>query len=170
MSDEDQLRNVRNLAGMLHSTYFGTVQALKKERGFFAVCEMSVKGIVDMLEGYFNFLEMEEITDISANLESTGLYQNVQLKREGDKYLFTIGKCMFAGGEEGVHRKIKGIDIPCPIALFVASHLAKRNPSKRIYVYPSVYEEEGITTQIDVLSPSEYERRMAVLTEMAKTS
>lgn len=169
MSEEEQLKNMRNLACVLHSTYFGTLQALKKERGFFAVCELAVKGISDMLKGYFKFLEEKKITDILANLEKTGVYQNVELKQKGNKYIFKVGKCLFAGGGEGVHKMIKEIDMPCPIALFVGSCLAKQNPSKRIYVYPSVYEEEGTITQIDLISPKEYERRMEILTKMTKT-
>lgn len=163
------MRNMKNLACVLHSTYFGTVQALRKEEGFFAVCELVVKGVIEMLEGYFNFLETSRITDILKNLEKTGIYRDVELKREGDRFLFTIGKCLFAGGEGGVHKMIKGIDTPCPIALFVGSCLAKENPSKRIYVYPSSYEEEGITTQIDLISPADYKRRMDALRDMART-
>ena len=159
---------MRNLACVLHSTYFGTLQALRKEKGFFAVCELSIRGIDDMLKAYFNFLEEKEVTDILAHLEKTGIYQNIELVQEGDRYLLKIGKCLFAGGEEGVHKKIKGIDMPCPIALFVSSCLAKQHPSKRIYAYPSSYDEEGATTQIDLVSPEEYERRMDELTKIAR--
>lgn len=169
MSGEKQISNMKTLACILHSTYFGILQVLKKEKGFFGVCGLAVEGVSEMLKGYFTFLEEKKIPKILADLEKTDLYQNLELKQEGSKFLFKVGKCLFAGGEKGVHKRIKGIDMPCPIALFVSSCLAKQNPSKRIYVYPSVYEDEGTTTQIDLISPREYERRMAILTKMAKT-
>ena len=123
---------------MLHSTYFGTLQALRREEGFFSICELAVEGIDDMLKAYFNFLEAEDLADILEHLEKTGIYRDLELKQEGDRYLLKIGKCLFAGGEEGAHKKIKEIDLPCPISLFVSSYLAKQNPSKRVYAYPSI--------------------------------
>jgi hypothetical protein len=159
---------MRNMACMLHSTYFGVLQALRKEKGLFAICELSIKGIDEMLKAYFNFLEDKSVPEIIAQLESTGIYQNLELVKNGDSYMLDIGKCMFAGGNEGVHGTIKGIDMPCPIALFISSCLAKENPLKRIYIYPSVYDEDGVTTQIDLVSPEEYEKRMNELNKIAK--
>ena len=154
---------MKDLACMLHSTYFGTLQALRKEKSLFAICELSIKGIDEMLKAYFNFLDEKNIPEILEHLESTGIYQELTLSNTGEKYILDIGKCMFAGGEDGVHSTITGIDIPCPIALFMASCLVKENPGKKIYIYPSVYDEWGAVTQIDLISPEEYAERMSAL-------
>ena len=45
----------------------------------------------------------------------------------------------------------------------------KRKSVQANYVYPSAYEEEGITTQIDLISPIELKQKMDVLMEMAET-
>jgi len=165
---EEELKKMRDLASVLHSTYFGLLQALRKEKGLFALYEFSIKGIDSMLKAYFNFLEEKEIPDIIAYLESTGIYKDLELKQDGDRYILDIGNCLFAGGEDGVHKTITGIDMPCPIALFISSCLVKENPSKRIYVYPSIYDEDGVTTQFDLLSPEEFEKRMKELTKIAE--
>ncbi len=141
---------------------------MRKEKGLFALCEFSIKGIDSMLKAYFNFLEEKEIPDIIAHLESTGIYKDIELKQSGDRYLLDIGNCLFAGGEEGVHNTITGIDMPCPIALFIGSCLVKENPSKKLYLYPSIYDEEGVTTQFDLLSPDEFEERMNELNKIAE--
>lgn len=165
---EEELKKMRNLASVLHSTYFGLLQALRKEKGLFALCEFSIKGIDSMLKAYFNFLEEKEIPDIIAHLESTGIYNDIELKQDGDRYILDIGNCLFAGGEEGVHNTITGIDMPCPITLFIGSCLTKENPSKKIYMYPSIYDVEGVTTQFDLLSPDEFEERMRELNKIAE--
>jgi hypothetical protein len=168
LNEKDQLIGMKNLACMLHSTYFGTLQALRKEKGFFASCELAEKGISEMLEAYFHLLESWKIPDILKTLEETDLYTDLKIKQEGDTYFFEIGKCLFAGGEKGVHKTIKNIDLPCPIALFVAACISRENPSKKIYIYPSSYDEDGTITQIELLDPEEYSRKMNILSEMSK--
>ena len=153
---------------MLHSTYFGVLQALRKEKGLFAIYELSIKGIDETLKAYFNFLGDKSVPEIIAHLEGTGIYKAIVIKREGDRYMLDIGKCLFASGSEGVHKSISDIDMPCPIALFICSCLAKENPTKKLYIYPSIYDEEGVTTQIDLLSPEEYAKKMDDLNKIAK--
>jgi hypothetical protein len=166
-SENEQMANMRNLASILHSVYFGTLFALKKEKSFFEVYEVAINGIGEMLGGYFNLLEAQEIEEIIENLENTGLYNEVQLDEvEEGSYLFKIGECKFAGGE-GVHKNIKGIDMPCPLALFVGSVLAKQDSSKKIYVYPTVYDDESSSTQIDLIPKREFQERMERLKKLA---
>ena len=159
---------MRDLACMLHSTYYGVLQALRKEKGLFAICELSIKGIDEMLKVYFNFLENKSLPEIITYLENTGIYKDIELTQNDDKFILDIGKCLFAGGKEGVHNTITGIDMPCPVALFISSCIVKENPSKKIYIYPSDYSEEGVTTQIDLISPEEYTKRMSELNKIAK--
>ena len=165
---EEELRRMRDLASVLHSTYFGLLQALRKEKGLFALCEFSIKGIDSMLKAYFNFLEEKDVPGIISHLESTGIYRDIELKREGDSFMLDIGDCLFAGGEEGVHNTITGIDMPCPIALFISSCIGRENPSKKLYIYPSIYDNDGVTTQFDLLSPEEFEERMNELNKIAE--
>jgi len=165
---EEELRRMRDLTSVLHSTYFGLLQALRKEKGLFALCEFSIKGIDSMLKEYFNFLEEKDVPGIIAHLESTGIYRDIELKREGDRFMLDIGDCFFAGGEEGVHNTITGIDMPCPIALFISSCIGRENPSKKLYIYPSIYDNDGVTTQFDLLFPEEFEERMSELNKIAE--
>jgi hypothetical protein len=167
-SEDEQMTSMRNLASILHSVYFGTLHALKKEKSFFEVYEVAINGISDMLGGYFNLLEAQELDEVMENLEKTGIYNDLQLEEVGeDSYLFKIGDCKFAGGEEGVHQNVQGIDMPCPLALFVGSVLAKQDPSKKIYIYPTVYEDDSSSTQIDLIPEREFQERMDRLKNMA---
>jgi hypothetical protein len=167
-SENDQMANMKNLASILHSVYFGTLLALKKENSFFEVYEVAINGIGDMLGGYFNLLEAQEIDEVMESLEKTGIYNEVQLVEVGDgSYLFKIGECKFAGGEGGVHKSVKGIDMPCPLALFVGSVLAKQDPSKKPYIYPTVYDDDSSSTQIDLIPEKEFQERMERLKNMA---
>jgi hypothetical protein len=167
-SENEQMANMRNLASILHSVYFGTLLALKKEKSFFEVYEVAINGIEDMLGGYFNLLEAQEIDEIMENLEKTGLYNDVLIEEvEEGSYLFKIGECKFAGGDEGVHKSVKGIDMPCPLALFVGSVLAKQDPSKKPYIYPTVYDDDSSSTQIDLIPEKEFQERMERLKNMA---
>ncbi|RLI09200.1 hypothetical protein DRO42_04860 [Candidatus Bathyarchaeota archaeon] len=71
MSDEEQLKNMRNLACVLHSTYFGTLQALRREEGFLLDLRAGGQGDRQHTNGvlYFNFLEAEELADILERLD-----------------------------------------------------------------------------------------------------
>jgi len=169
MSQEDQLKNMRCLAAMLHSVYFGTLQALKGEKEFFDVYEIAIRSVNDTVGSYFKQLQKKDLDELVSDLEKTGLYQGLELRQKGDKYILTIKKCSFAGGEGGVHSTIKGIDPPCPIALAIGAALSRRNPSKRIYVYPSVYEPEGTVTQIDVTTPDDYKKRLSVIKKITRS-
>lgn len=166
-SEDEQMADMRNLAAMLHSVYFGTLLALKKEKSLFEVYEVAINGIGDMLGGYFNLLEAKGLEEVMESLEKTGIYNDLQLEKVGEgSYLFKIGECKFAGGEEGVHKNIKGIDMPCPLALFVGSVLAKEDPSKKPYIYPTTYEDESSSTQIDLITEREFQERMRRLKNM----
>jgi hypothetical protein len=162
------MANMRNLASILHSVYFGTLFVLKKEKSFFEVYEVAIKGIGNMLGGYFNPLEATGLDEILKSLGKTGIYNDLQLQEVGEgSYVFKIGDCKFAGGKEGVHNEIKGIDMPCPLALFIGSVLAKQDPTKKPYIYPTVYGEESSITQIDVISEREFLERMKRLKNMS---
>ena len=166
-SEEEQMADMRTLASILHSVYFGTLSALKKEKSFFEVYEIALNGIGDMLGGYFNLLEAKELEEVMESLEKTGIYNDLQLEEMGEgSYLFKIGECKFAGGEGGVHKSIKGIDMPCPLALFIGSVLAKQDPLKKTYVYPTVYDENSSSTQIDLIPEREFKERMDRLKNM----
>ena len=166
-SEEEQMANMQNLASILHSVYFGTLSALKKETSFFEVYEVAINGIGEMLGGYFNLLEVKELEEVMESLEETGIYNDLQLEEVGeDSYLFKIGECKFAGGEAGVHKGIKEIDMPCPLALFVGSVLVKNEPSKKIYIYPTVYDDDSSSTQIDLIPEREFQERMRRLKDM----
>jgi hypothetical protein len=166
-SEEEQMADMRNLAAILHSVYFGTLSALKKEKSFFEVYEIAIKGIGDMLGGYFNLLEAKGLEEVIESLEKTGIYNDLQLEEVSKgSYLFKIGECKFAGGEAGVHKGIKGIDMPRPLALFVGSILAKEDPSKKIYIYPTVYDDDSSSTQIDLITEREFQERMRRLKNM----
>ncbi len=166
-SEKEQMADMRNLASILHSVYFGTLLALKKEKSFFEVYEVAINGVGDMLGGYFNLLEAKGLEEVMESLEKTGIYNDVQLEEVGeDSYLFKIGECKFAGGEGGVHKVIKGIDMPCPLALFIGSVLAKQDPSKKTYIYPTVYDDDSSSTQIDLIPEREFQERMNRLSSM----
>jgi hypothetical protein len=168
MSSEEQIKLMRELACMLHAAFFGTLYKLRKERGLFGVWEHATEGISYILAGYFTPLGDAKIEDVLLDLEKTGVYQDLKLKRDGNKFTFKVGKCSFAGGEEGVHKQLSLLDMPCPLALFVGGYIARKNPSKRIYAYPTVYTEEGNITEMELLTPQEYEQKKRELVEMAK--
>jgi len=153
---------------MLHGAFFGTLYELRKEKGLFGVWEYATKGISHILAGYLTPLGDAKIEDILLDLEKTGVYQGLELKHEGNKFTFKIGKCSFAGGKEGVHKQLSPLDMPCPFALFVGGYIARKNPSKRLYAYPSIYAEEGTTTEMELLTPREYEQKTRKLAEMAE--
>jgi hypothetical protein len=67
-----------------------------------------------------------------------------------------------------VHHGIKGIDLPCPIALAVGAALGRQDSKKKIYVYPSVYEPEGTVTQIDITTPEDYKKRMSAIQKLSR--
>jgi hypothetical protein len=169
MSQEDELKNMQNLACILHSVYFGTFQALKGENEFFDVYEIAIKGVNSMVNSYFKQMKYKDLEKTISDLEETGLYQGLDLKQKGDKYIFTVRKCLFAAGEGGVHSSIKGLDIPCPIALAIGASLLRQNPTKKIYVYPSVYDPEGTVTQMDLMTPLEYKKKISVLKKIARS-
>ncbi|OGD45834.1 hypothetical protein A3K70_04655 [Candidatus Bathyarchaeota archaeon RBG_16_48_13] len=158
------------MACALHGVYFGTFQALKKERNFFDVHEMAIKGINNTVESYFEHFGQKDVRDLLIELERTGLYKGLELKKNGNKYSFIIRKCLFAGGEHGVHSKIKGIDLPCPIALAIGAALYRKSPDMKIYVYPSVYESDGTVTQMDLISAEEYKKRISALKRISRDS
>jgi hypothetical protein len=56
--------------------------------------------------------------------------------------------------------------MPCPLALFVSSILAKEDPSKKIYIYPTVYDDDSSSTQIDLITEREFQERMKRLKNM----
>ena len=168
MSQEDQLRSVRSLAAMLHSVYFGTLQALKGEKEFFDIYEVAIESVNDTVGSYYRQLQKKSVDQLLTELEKTGLYEGLELKQKGDKYIFTIKKCSFAGGEGGVHSSIKGIDLPCPIALALGAALSRQQPGKRVYVYPSVYESEGTVTQMDMTTPEDCKKRLGALRKMSR--
>lgn len=169
MAKEDRLEDMRHLACILHGVYFGTFQALKEEKDFFDVYEIAIRGVNSTVESYFKHLQRKDVKSIISELEKSGLYQGLELKQKGEKYTFNIGKCLFAGGENGVHSSIKGIDIPCPIALAVCATISKENPDKRMYVYPSVYEPEGSVTQMDLITPEDYQKRLSALKKISRS-
>ncbi len=169
MTQEDQIRNMRCLAAILHSVYFGTFKALKHDKEFFDVYEMAVQGVNDTVGSYFSQLSDKDLPTVLSELEKTGLYQGLDLKRKGDKFIFTIGKCLFAGGEEGVHFGIKGIDLPCPIALAIGSAISRQNSGKKVYVYPSVYEPDGTVTQIDLTTAEDYKKRLNTIRKLSRS-
>lgn len=171
MSSKEQIQLMRKLACVLHGAFFGTLYEIRKEKGFFGVWEYATNGISCILAGYLTPLGNAKIEDILLDLEKTGIYQGLELKREGNKFTFKIGKCSFAEGEEGVHKQLSPLDMPCPLALFVGGYIAKENSSKRIYAYPSIYTEEGTMTEMELLTPQEYEekrRKLAEMTEIEK--
>jgi len=131
-SEEEQMADMRNLAAILHSVYFGTLSALKKEKSFFEVYEVAINGIGDMLGGYFNLLEAKGLEEVIESLEKTGIYNDLQLEEVSkDSYLFKIGDCKFAGGEAGVHKGIKGIDMHAPWRYSSAPSSQKRTPRRK---------------------------------------
>ena len=166
-SEDEQMVELRNLVCILHSVYFGTLLALKREKSFFEVYEVAIKGVGDMLSGYFNLLEAKGLDEVIESLERTGIYSDVKLEDVGEgSYLFKIGECKFAGGEDGVHKSVKGIDMPCPIALFIGSVLTKQDPSKKTYIYPTIYDDESSSTQIDLIPEREFKERLERLKNM----
>jgi hypothetical protein len=166
-TDEEQISILRNMASMLHSVYYGTLSALMKDSSLFEVYEIAIKGIEDMLGGYFKHIEEMGLQDIFLRLERTGLYSNLGVETVGDgSFVFKIGDCKFAGGDGGIHKSVSGIDMPCPLALFVGAHLRKGSPTNRVYIYPTVYEDESSRTQIDLISEGEYRVRMKRLKSM----
>ena len=170
MSKEDQLKNMRFLASVLHGVYFGTLQALREEEEFFDVYGTVVKSVNKIIKSYFKHMEGKDVAKIISELEETGLYQGLELKQNGDKRVFTIKKCLFAGGEDGVHSSIKTLDLPCPIALAIGVVLSRQNPDKRVYVYPSVYEPEGTVTQMDLITPEDYKKRLNSLQKLSRNA
>ena len=169
MTQEEQLANMRNLACVLHGVYFGAFQALKGEREFFDAYGIAIQSVNDTLGSYFKQLEKKDVDILISDLERTGLYQGLELRKKGNKYIFTIRKCLFAGGEGGVHASIKGIDLPCPIALAIASAFSRQNPEKKAFIYPSVYEPEGTVTQIDLTTSEDYKKRVVALRKMSRS-
>lgn len=167
MSSEEEASSMRDLACMLHSAFFGVFGALKDEYGFFGGCDYAIERI-NALNLYLKFIESKDVKEILRGLERTGIYQGLELRREGDAIFFTIGRCSFAGGEEGIHEKLRKIDVPCPLALFVGAYLAGRNPSRKIYVYPTVYDKEGCTTEMEILSLGQYEQKKKTLRGIAE--
>lgn len=167
MSSEEETMHIRDLACLFHSTFFGVFYALKEECGFFNGCDYAI-GRINALNLYLKFIESKKIKEILRDLERTGIYQGLELKHDRDKVVFRIERCSFAGGEEGIHEKLRIIDIPCPLALFVGAYLAGQNPSKKIYVYPTVYDKEGCTTEMEILSLREYEQKKKTLKDMAE--
>ena len=168
MTGEEELDKMRSLACVLHGVYFGTFQALKKDRNFFDAHEVAIRGINSTVESYFKHLKQADVADLMMELERTGLYKGLELRKNGDKYSFIIRKCLFAGGEEGVHSQIKGIDLPCPISLAIGAALYRKNPDRKIYVYPSVYEPEGSITQMDLITAEEYKKRLGALRKISR--
>jgi len=168
MTQDEQLHDMRCLAAMLHSVYFGTLEALKRDKEFFDIYEIAVQGVNDTVGSYFGQLGEKDVPTILSELEKTGLYQGLDLRQKGDKFIFTIKKCLFAGGKEGVHYGIKGIDLPCPIALAVGAALGRQDPKKKIYVYPSAYEPEGTVTQIDITTSEDYKKRMSAIQKLSR--
>ena len=166
-TDEEQLSMMRNLASILHSVYYGTLSVLKKDASLFEVNAVAIKGIEDMLGGYFNHIEAQSLDEVLLKLEKTGLYSDLGVEKvpEGS-YLFKIGDCKFAGGDDGVHKSVQGIDMPCPLAMFVGSILGKESPLMKVYIYPTVYEDESSTTQIDLITEKEYKERLERLQKM----
>jgi len=169
MTQEDQSKNIKCLASILHSVYFGTLQALKSEKEFFDVYGVTIESVNDTVGNYFKQLQQKDLKEIISDLEKTGLYQGLELRQKGDNYIFTIKKCLFAVGEGGVHSSIKGIDLPCPMALAVAATLSRQNPGKKIFVYPSVYEPEGTVTQIDLTTPEDYKKRFSAIKKISRS-
>jgi len=105
--------------------------------------------------------------DILSDLQKTGIYHDLELKRKGNGFTFKVGKCLFAGGEEGVHRQLGPLDVPCALALFVGGYIAKENPSRRVYAYPSIFNEEGSITEMELLSTQEYGEKIRNLDELS---
>ena len=157
-SSKDEASPMTDLASMLHSVFFGVFSALREEHGFFGGCEYAIEKI-NNVNGYLKFKEGKSIEDIVRTLEKTGLYQGLEFNREGDTAIFSISRCFFAEGEKGIHTKLNMIDVPCPLALFVAAFVADCDRSKRVYVYPTVYTPEGCKTEFGLLSPEEYEQK-----------
>lgn len=168
MVSEEQIKLMRKLACVLHSVLFGSLCELKKEKGFFGVWEHVTRGISHLLGGYLTSLSNANIEDILSDLQETGLYKGLELKREGNKFTFKVEKCLFAGGEEGVHKQLKPLDVSCPLALFIGGHIAKENPSKRVYAYPSIFTEEGSIIEIELLTLEDYEEKRGDLGVMAQ--
>jgi hypothetical protein len=78
---------------MLHSVYFGTLEALKQDKEFFDIYEIAVQGVNDTVGSYFSQIGEKDVSTILSNLEKTGLYQGLDLRQKGDKFIFTIKKC-----------------------------------------------------------------------------
>lgn len=53
--------------------------------------------------------------------------------------------------------------------MVVGATLSKKNPDKKIYIYPSVYDAEGTVTQIDLTSPEDYKKKLNVLKKMSRS-
>lgn len=153
---------------MLHSAYFSTVSNSKEAAGLFGSMNSLVKGISTGPNKYATSITKKDINTIIADLEKTGLYQGIEVKETYKGFKVKIGKCLFAGGEDGVHKQLKPVDVPCPIAYSIAQFIDPKNPNEKIYLQPSTYDEEGTSTSIEVLSLEEYTEKMQNLTKMIK--
>ncbi len=168
MSSDEQIRTMRNLACMLHSAYFSTVKNSKEASGLFASLNSLVKGISSNSNKYAESITKKNIETIIADLEKTGLYQCIEATETWKGYEIKIEKCLFAGGEDGVHNQLRPVDVPCIVAYSIAQFIAQTNTEKRVYIHPSAYNEEGTQTSIDVLTPEAYAQKMRNLAEVRK--
>jgi len=159
---ENYLDEMKGMACILHSTFYGTFCSAMKEKGVFD-WEGAIGETKKFLRNYLKTLDSlgyDDLEKVIKKLEETGLYQNVELIHKGNKIVFKIGKCLLAGGKRGVHTMLGPTNAPCPIAIFIAAYIARQNPQKKVYVYSTIYHEEGTTTEIELLWPSNYKRKV----------
>lgn len=146
MSSEEQLALIRTLTKMLHTSFYGSLYA-RREEGLFRSWQFCVEGANRIFKIGFPKLAERDLEETLAMLEKTGLYQNIELvKTDENKYKFKVGKCLFAGGANGIHKNLRNLDLPCILSLSVAGIPAFKNPTKKAYVYLSVLAEEGSET------------------------
>ena len=167
MSEKRMEEHLKSLACLLHSAFFGVFSALKEEFGFFEAWNRAINRI-NALNLYLEFIEDKDLEDLFRELEKTGIYEGLELKQEGNKITFKIGKCLFANSKDGVHQKLRLVDIPCPLALFFGTYLARQYRPMKVYAYPTAYDKEGSTTDIELLSPEKYKEKMNVLREIVE--
>ncbi|RLG90584.1 hypothetical protein DRO34_05380 [Candidatus Bathyarchaeota archaeon] len=158
---------VKFMCCSMHSTFFAVFTAVKERLGFFGCWEASLKAIDEMGFNCLEFVEGDTLQEKLRTLEKYGFFQGMTLKREGNKFIFKIDKCQFAGGKEGIHKNIleHKIEAPCPLTLIIAQFLKQANPRKRLYVYPTVFTEWGAKTEIELLTPRKYQEKKNQLVE-----
>ena len=152
-------------ACVCHRVYSRIQNAKRAEAGFFSSWRDCVESVNRPIRNIKLFKE-KTTAQVLEDLERTGVWKNLELKQKGNKYVFRVGKCLLT--KYGFHDGMKPLDAPCPLALFICEIVGRQNPSKKIYIYPTVYEEAGTVTEFELLSRKEYGEKLNELITLSK--